>query len=240
MVEPKVVDLNRRRRRRRWACGLALTLLLTLLIFHRPLFLGNLGVVAQEQVYRSAQPTSGLERLIREHKLGSILNLRGGSSDDPWYANEVSLTDRLGVEFYDFPMSAVRRPSRRELLVLLDLFDRCRYPLLIHCKSGADRTGLATGLYLMEKKGVGPSEALRSFSVSYGHIPLFGPEHLHEPLREYAEWLDAQKLAHSPERFRHWVTHLYASKDPRDTFRPLKPGPRMTVARQADSSKAAR
>ena len=72
---------------------------------------------------------------------------------------------------------------------LLDLFDSCRYPLLIHCKSGADRTGLASGLYLMARRGVPPGEALRAFSVLHGHFPIGGPEHLHEPIEEYAAWL---------------------------------------------------
>ena len=61
-----------------------------------------------------------------------------------------------GLEFYDLPMSACRRPTRRELLVLLDLFEHCRYPLLIHCKSGSDRTGLASALYLMSRRGEPP------------------------------------------------------------------------------------
>src|SRR4051794_5957964 len=138
---------------------------------------------------------------IEQNHLASILNLRGGSSQDHWYAAEVRATGERGIDFYDLPMSATRRPRRRELLILLDLFERCRYPLLIHCKSGSDRTGLATALYLMTRKNEPPDQALRAFALDYGHVPLFGPKHLHEPLQEYSAWLESHDLAHTPERF---------------------------------------
>ena len=59
-------------------------------------------------------------------------------------------------------MKATTRPTRSELLTLIDFFDHCQYPLLIHCKAGADRTGLASALYLMMQKDVPPQEAIRS------------------------------------------------------------------------------
>jgi len=200
--------------------------------FRRPLFHGNFGVVDPARVYRSAQPEKRLEGLIRDCQLKSILNLRGGSPADPFYAEEIALTSREGVDFYDFPMSASRRPTRRELLVLLDLFARCRYPILIHCKSGSDRTGLASALYLMAGRGVGPDRAMRAFTLDYGHVGVFGTERLHEPLVEYAEWLRTRGLIHSPERLRHWVENDYGSDDEDlpTTFRPLRVGPRETVA----------
>ena len=181
-------------------------------------------------MYRSAQPGPGLDPLIRGLKLAAVLNLAGGSLDKSAYANEVRTTSGLGVDFYDFPMSATRRPSRRELLTLIDLFGRCRYPLLIHCKAGADRTGLASAFYLMSRQGFDPDRAMRAFTVDYGHVPFFGPERLHEPVAEYAEWLKNRGLAHTPERLRHWVETEYRSDEPPAPFRPLRPGPRESVA----------
>lgn len=190
---------------------------------------GNFGVLDPGLVYRSAQPDAELGQVARTCGLASILNLRGGSTGDPWYANEVRVARDEGVAFYDFPMSAVRRPTRGELLVLLDFFDRCRYPLLIHCKSGSDRTGLASALYLMARKGVGPDEAEGAFSLAYRHVPMFGPEHLHEPIQEYSAWLSTHRLAHAPERFREWVEHEYRSDAPDRPIAPLLPGPRALV-----------
>jgi hypothetical protein len=201
--------------------------------FRNPWFFGNFGVVEPERVYRSAQPDAELRRLIADYRLASVLNLRGGSPEDRWYNDEVRATRDWGIDFYDLPISATRRPSRRELLILLGLFDHCRYPLLIHCKSGSDRTGLATAIYLMSKKGEPPEQALGAFSLQYGHVPLLGPEHLHEPLQEYGIWLEAQGQVHTPARLRFWVERCYNSKDLSRNVPGLQPGPRRQAPREA-------
>ena len=220
-------------RRGRWArwVGLAIAGLAALGFFGRFLFLGNFDVVAPGRVYRSAQPKgSDLTRWMEAHALASIVNLRGGSGADSWYRDEVRQSERRGVDLYDLPMDANRRPSRRELLTLIDVLDRCRYPLLIHCKSGSDRTGLASALYLMLRDGRPPGEARGAFSLARGHLPLFGAELLHEPLVEYEDWLRERGLAHEPSRFRDWVRREYRDPDPSEDFRPLSPGSRFRVA----------
>jgi predicted protein tyrosine phosphatase len=195
-------------------------------LLSRPWLDGNVGVVDPGRVIRSAQPTSGLSRLIETHHLASILNLRGGSSRDSWYAAEVQTSAAHRVSFYDLPLSATKRPGRRDLLRLIDVLQRCSYPLLIHCKAGADRTGLASAIYLMMHRGEPPRQAAGAFSLLHSHVPLFGPEHLHEPLDEYAQWLDTHKLSHTPDRFREWVKNDYRSDDPHVDPPPLAVGPR--------------
>jgi protein tyrosine phosphatase (PTP) superfamily phosphohydrolase (DUF442 family) len=195
-------------------------------VFRRPWFHGNLGIVDPGRVIRSAQPTTQLPQWIRAHQLRSILNLRGGSPADAWYDAEVKTARAAHVAFYDLPLSATRRPSRRDLLRLIDTINACPYPLLIHCKSGADRTGLATAVYLMIQRGESPERALRAFSLEHGHIPLGGPEHLHEPIDEYAAWLAARELPHTPERFRDWVKTSYEPAERSPDPPRLQPGPR--------------
>jgi protein tyrosine phosphatase (PTP) superfamily phosphohydrolase (DUF442 family) len=203
-------------------------------VFRGPLGFSNFGVVDQGRVYRSAQPGAELEETAREFEIRSVLNLRGGSEDDEFYRTEVGIAERLDLDLYDLPMSATRRPSRRELLRLLDVFDHCRYPVLIHCKSGADRTGLASALYRLQVQGEDPGGAEGSFSLAYGHVPLFGPETLHEPIVEYRQWLDREHLAHSAARFREWLTWEYEDEDPPGALtQPTRPGPRAELARRA-------
>lgn len=202
-------------------------------LFHRFLFLGNFDVVKPGRVFRSAQPGRGLEATLRSRNIASVLNLRGGSPRDWWYANEVATTRRLDVDFYDLPLSAERRPRRGELLRMIDLFGRCRYPLLIHCKSGSDRTGLAVALYRMMVEGTTPDEAMSAFNLWRGHVPAFGPERLHEPIREYAAWLRSHGLSHSPSRLRDWALREYsAPEEPAEEPAPLRAGPRMELARE--------
>lgn len=214
------------RRRRRLLLLLLAAVALFALRFRRSLFEGNFGVVWADSVYRSAQPGRELADLIDRHRLATVLDLRGGSPTDPFYDNEVRVTGARGVDFYDLPMSAVRRPTRRELLLLIDLFGRCRYPLLIHCKQGADRTGLATAVYLLSVRGVDPAEARRAFSLDYGHVAFWGPETLHGPIDEYGEWLSSTGQTHTPGRLHQWVLHEYRSADPHAEPRPLRSGPR--------------
>jgi protein tyrosine/serine phosphatase len=206
--------------------GLVVVAGLATFTFRNPWFNGNLGVVDEGLVYRSAQPLGGLPGLIAEKRIATVLNLRGGSDKDPWYAAEVAATRRLDVDFYDLPLVATVRPSRGQLLTVLELLDRCKYPLLIHCKSGSDRTGLVSGLYLMSRKGIPPERAEDAFSLYYGHVPVLGTRHLHEPFREYAEFLESHQLTHTRDRFRDWVAHEYRADDALAEVVPISPGPR--------------
>ena len=200
--------------------------------FRRPLFTGNFGEVAAGRAYRSAQPTSNLDATIARLHLGSILNLRGGSESDSYYRREAEVADRRGVEFYDLPLSATRRPTRRELMLTVEALERCRYPLLIHCKWGSDRTGLVSAVYRMTINGEPPEAAIEEFSLAHGHFPLFGPEHLHEPIDEYARWLREQKLSHDPARFRSWIECEYRAVDEYAGWPGIQPGrrPRRTAS----------
>jgi hypothetical protein len=240
MTHPPFSKPKRRSWRKvRITCYLVALALLAL-TFYRFLFLGNSAVVEPEQVFRSAQPKQGLDMTIQDYRLASILNLRGGAPTDWWYAHEVNTAQRLGVDFYDLPLGSTRRPSRAELLALLDLFERCRYPLLIHCKSGSDRTGLAVALYRLTKLGQPPEQALGAFSLWRGHVPLAGTERLQEPIHEYSAWLVSQALNHTPERFHFWVVAEYRSDGPDVPIPPLRPGPRGEIAVEASAGSSRR
>jgi protein tyrosine phosphatase (PTP) superfamily phosphohydrolase (DUF442 family) len=218
------------------ALGLLLVGLATAYTFRNPWFHGNFGVVDAGKAYRSAQPLAGLSALIDERGIKTVLNLRGGSEADPWYAAEVDVTKSKGVAFYDLPMTATARPTRKQLLTLVDLFTRCDTPILIHCKSGSDRTGLASALYRMVVLGEPPETAVAAFSLHYGHVPLLGTRHLHEPFDEYAAWLTETKRTHQPETFRSWVEHEYRAEDPLTALVPLAPGPRpRKIARSTEA-----
>lgn len=221
---------RRRSRRRIILAALGVVVLALAGVFHRPWFLGNVGVVDPGKVYRIAQPKgAGLARSLDEQGIASVLNLRGGSMSDSWYAAEVEAAGARGIDFYDLPMKAEERPGRNDLLALIDLFPQCRYPLLIHCKAGADRTGLASALYRMVMLGEAPEIAEGQFTVFHGHVPLLGTAHLHEPIDEYAAWLRAEGLEHTAERFRRWIAEEYRSDEPLADYEPLQPGSRWAL-----------
>jgi len=53
--------------------------------------------------------------------------------------------------------------------MLLDTLDRCEKPVLIHCKSGADRTSIAAALWLLDQ-GAPMAEARAQMSVRFVHL----------------------------------------------------------------------
>ena len=61
-------------------------------------------------------------------------------------------------------------PSHKELRGARELFERIEYPMLMHCKSGADRAGLMSVLYRHFKEGIPIAQAKRELSLRYGHI----------------------------------------------------------------------
>ena len=48
-------------------------------------------------------------------------------------------------------------------------------PILIHCRAGADRTGEASAIYLMEYMDASREEALAALSFDYWHVEMFKP-----------------------------------------------------------------
>jgi hypothetical protein len=225
---PDEVIPTRRSFRKRLRAYLLLTVCVSVMlgiVFYRPLFQENLAVI-DSQVVRSAQPGGRLTDWIRDYRLASILNLRGGTPADSWYAEEVKTAAANHVAFFDYPMMATRRPSRRDLLTIVDFFRSSPFPVLIHCKQGADRTGLAVALYRMVCLNEPPERAMEAFSIFHGHIPIVGTQRLHEPFLEYAQWLKDQAKPHTADRFRGWIKDHYRSNEPSVDPRPLVAGPR--------------
>lgn len=133
---------------------------------------GNVAVVAPGEVYRSAQPTPRLlARLQTEYGIRSVLNLRGENAGSDWYDAEVAASRDLGLTHIDFRMSAKQELTAAEADALLDVMEAAPKPLLVHCHSGADRTGLASALYVAAVKRWGEAAAEAHLSLLYGHVP---------------------------------------------------------------------
>ena len=121
-------------------------------------------------VYRSNQPSgSQLHAIHARVGLRTVLNLRGASKQSFYLFEAVACRD-LGLELVDLPLSASQAPPLARLEELITLLQTMPKPFLIHCKSGADRTGLAAALYLLlvEKQPI--EVAKRQLSFRYIHV----------------------------------------------------------------------
>jgi len=121
------------------------------------------------RVWRMAQPLP--HHIWRFAAAGgrSVVSLRGGQTFGS-LPLEIEACERLGLSFQTLVLRSRSLPSREELLGAARLFETLEYPVLFHCKSGADRVGFATALYLALHEGVPVAEARRQLALKYGHI----------------------------------------------------------------------
>ncbi|MBY6200691.1 tyrosine-protein phosphatase [Maritalea mobilis] len=120
------------------------------------------------KLYRSNHPSPRRLRRYAGMGITHVLTLRGGQHVAP-YRFEAEACEKHGMTLLQIPLSAQRAPKRARLLSLLDLFEDLDAPMLVHCKSGADRTGLAAAMYLIAKHDVPAAEAKRELSLARLH-----------------------------------------------------------------------
>ena len=113
-----------------------------------------------------------MSELVGAYKIRTVINLRGDNKGQPWYDAEVKSPDHLKIVHVDFGMSARHELTQAQAMALIALMEKAEKPLLIHCKDGADRAGLASALYLAVVKRAKPKVAEAQLSFRYGHISL--------------------------------------------------------------------
>jgi protein tyrosine/serine phosphatase len=130
---------------------------------------GNLAPVIHGKVYRCNHPTPPrLRRMTRSLGLRTLINLRGKTqSGSDALSREASR--ELGLDFYDMAFESRGAPQRERIIRLHGIYTSMQTPALMHCKSGADRAGLAAGLMVMFAGGTS-ADALRQLSWRFGHI----------------------------------------------------------------------
>ncbi|MGJ8586645.1 MAG: fused DSP-PTPase phosphatase/NAD kinase-like protein [Yoonia sp.] len=131
-------------------------------------FWHNFGQVS-EGVYRSNHPDHKRFKAYAAMGIKTVLNLRG-VVQQPHYLFEEESCERLGLKLVNLSLSARSAPPKDRLLSIIAAFDEMERPFLMHCKSGADRTGLVATLYLMVKEGQPVAEARKQLSFRYLHI----------------------------------------------------------------------
>jgi hypothetical protein len=179
---------------------------------HQIFFNGNVHALLPGRVYRCAQPSpEALKRLVEEHRIRTVVNLRGSCEGFAWYEAECRATQQLDLVQEDVCMSAGRLPSPQAVRRFIEVLDRSAYPLLLHCRRGADRTGLASATVLLLQTDVSLAQARAQLGLRYGHLALGRPAELDRFFDLYDAWLRGQNLEHRPERFRHWALHEYTA-----------------------------
>lgn len=141
-----------------WAAGLQLS--------------GNIHVVEPAQLYRAAQLNGpSLEKVLTTYAIRTVINLRGENDGASWYDDEVAVVRKRGLVHIDIRMSANLEPDQATISNLVHALREAPRPILVHCQSGSDRSGLAAALYELLVAQRPASEAAGQLSFRYGHFP---------------------------------------------------------------------
>jgi protein tyrosine phosphatase (PTP) superfamily phosphohydrolase (DUF442 family) len=163
-----------------------------------------------QEAWRSAQPAPHHIRALKRRGLRTIINLRGERLCGSYWL-EQAVCQHKGIKLVDFQLRSRAAPKREEIKAARDLFESVEYPILMHCKSGADRVGLMSALYRLFREGVPVAEAKRELSLRYGHfrqadtgiLDRFFEKYLEDSKRKpmsFMEWIDT---VYDPDALRH-------------------------------------
>jgi len=120
-------------------------------------------------VYRSNQPLPFQLAALARGGVKTVINLRGARLCGS-YAFEIDACAAHGMTLVDFPVNSRDVPKRETIAQAKALFERIEYPMLFHCKSGADRAGAMAVLYAHFKMGRPIPEAMEQLSLKYLHV----------------------------------------------------------------------
>ncbi|MBO1927658.1 protein-tyrosine-phosphatase [Thiomicrorhabdus sp. 6S2-11] len=157
------------------------------------------------EAYRSNHPSPYFVRkLHRKYKIQTILSVRRADTTGA-YLLEKEACEEQDIKLINHAMSSRQLPTIEDVLTSKEILLNAKYPILIHCKSGADRAGMMSVFYKHFVEGLPISEALAQLSMKYGHF----------------RWADTGKLdfffeafldfakQHPDVSFEEWLTEHY-------------------------------
>jgi protein tyrosine/serine phosphatase len=168
-----------------------------------------------ETLYRSGHPMPYQLRAARRAGVKSVLSLRGAESHVGSNRLEWDTVQREGLKLVHFPIGSRSEPSREQVLQIIDLLETMPKPMLVHCKSGADRAGLASTIWLLQQ-GVSLREAMQQMQFwRHGHVRQAKTGILDAFFESYGRYAEA----HPGATFREWVAEHYDAEALKASFR---------------------
>jgi len=163
-------------------------------------------------MYRANQPSPKRIEQLAKDGIKTILNLRG-ESDKGYYALEKEACEKHGIKLVDFRMYSRDTPKKKSLHGLKELFETIEYPCLMHCKSGADRTGITGVLYKHFHLGEPIEDAVEQLKIKYLHMKAGKTGMLDFFFDDYLKYAATGDLS-----FMDWVDQVYDPADVKARF----------------------
>jgi protein-tyrosine phosphatase len=119
-------------------------------------------------------------KYLKSRGVVTVIDLQDDKSAEARY---VSMLNKVGIKRLHVPLSWLKVPSQAQWTKIEEALNQ---PVYIHCKWGADRTGLVIAKYLIQNKGYTVKDALdavsdngshsgaiRGINVEYRYDPVF-------------------------------------------------------------------
>lgn len=182
----------------------------------------NSHTVVAGKLWRSYQPSPADLKRWQARGAKTIINLRGDKPSGFLFLEEEACA-RLGIELRTFRVFSRDAPSKEALYGARDLFNEIAYPALIHCKSGADRAGLMSALFLFLHEGRPLDEALGQLSWRFGHVRQGKTGVIDYAFEQYIDYARSNAIAlDDRDAFFNWIDTQY---DPVAIKKAFKPAP---------------
>ena len=165
-----------------------------------------------KDAWRSAQPAPHHIRWIADRGVKTVVNLRGRQSFGTRWLQERAC-ERHGIKLVDLKLRSRAAPTREDFHAVRELLNTVTYPILIHCKSGADRAGLMSVMYRFVHDGVPIRDAKQELSLRFGHIRQADTGILDYVFERYLADNETK-----PIEFWHWVDTVYDSSAAETSF----------------------
>ena len=116
-------------------------------------------------LYRGGQPTALGLKSLADLGVKTVIDLRGPEHSE---ADERRLVEAAGMRYVSIPMKGMRTPADRQISEALAVMnDPNSQPVFVHCRRGADRTGVVVACYRIQHDHWDSARALRE-AMSYG------------------------------------------------------------------------
>ena len=163
-------------------------------------------------MYRENQPSPKRIAQLAEMGIKTIINLRG-ESPKGFYLLEEEVCKKHGITLVNFRMYSRDVHTAEKIRAAKALFGTIEYPALMHCKSGADRTGIMGVLYRHFHMGDTIEEALEQLSFKYLHVKQGKTGMLDFFFNDYLKYAQAHEIS-----FMDWVETVYDPVDVKARF----------------------
>jgi protein tyrosine/serine phosphatase len=165
----------------------------------------NFGIVEEGKIYRAGEQNPGMLRhLVERYKIKTIVDLGAYDSNPRGERQEVLAAKALNVERFEFPLKGDGTGDPNNYVKALHVItDSTKQPVLVHCSTGAQRTGGCIVLYRVATQGK-TVEQVYAETLQYKHDPADNPN-----LRPYLDkWAaeisrsfrSGQTIPYAPER----------------------------------------